>query len=457
MGIDAKRISLWDTLRLQFYVALPTSLWGLAAPNRLFVALLTKWDAGKYAVRFLDELRSKYRCGHLWVWFPLKKTLLVFDPESVDEVLRSADNFADPDLKVKALSHFAPNSLVISGGNEWADRRRFNESALGFGGLHLHHDSFKEIVVREVDALTAEPSRVLRWSDFEAFAQRVSHQVILGSGQAEPEMAVQLARLARRGNIAFLPRDRHSFSAFYEQIDRHLERHCAFQKASHAGQQPSGPPPSNACLMHDAAALLETGGATESTRVPNQIGFWFYVLKDAIELHVARTLALIAAHPEVQDRVRKEVRQAPELTAQAIDGFGYLEACIKEQLRLWTPVPLLLRRAHRSFSLRGEIPIRAEQQILIHAGFRHRDPGRGEAVDRFSPDSVTGASPPLLVFSAYRQSCAGEFLARFVLKAALASLLAKYRFELVAPSIGSGRIPSLCDHFKIELRPLTDQ
>lgn len=453
MGLDVKRISAWDTLRLQFYLTFPGALWGLVTPSRLGVGLLTKWNAGCATVRFLDKLRSKYQCGHLWTWFPFTKTLLVLEPETIDAVLQSRENFADPTLKVAAISHFAPDALVVSGGSAWADRRRFNESALGFGGLHPHSVAFRDIVFREADALVARGPRALRWSDFEAFAQQVSHQVILGAGEAKSEMAARLARLARRGNLGavvpFVPRDRHAFAAFYEQIDRNLDRHGATPKAAPSG----GSPPQHACLMHDGASLFDDGIATETTRVPDQVAFWFYVLKDAIELHVARTLALIAAHREIQDRVRAEIRAAPALTAEAIDRLPLLDACLREQLRLWTAVPILLRRVHQPFALRKAIHLEAGQQILIHAGFQHRDPGEGEAVDRFVPDKALDW-PRLLVFSRHNQSCAGEFLARFVLKTALASLLARSRFKLLAPNIGTGGIPHLCNHFAIELQPL---
>jgi cytochrome P450 len=90
----------------------------------------------------------------------------------------------------------------------------------------------------------------------------------------------------------------------------------------------------------------------------------------------------------------------------------------------------------------------------MHTGFYHRDSQVfGEVADRFSPGAVTSAFPPVYYFSGHRQSCVGEFLARFLLKATLASLLARFRFELVAPRIVPARIPYLYDHFKIELRP----
>lgn len=454
MAIEARKISWWDTLRLQRYVSGPAFLWGLVAPNRLFVSWLSKLNAGQSTTRFLSDLRQKYRSDHLWSWFPFGRTLLVLNRESMDAVLVSKENAADPILKKHALSQFIPDALVISSGDEWQDRRRFNESALDSGGLHRHRDAFRDIVFREVDRLITERFAELRWADFQTLGERISQQVVLGSGQTKPEMTEQLAQLVRRGNWYILPRHRRYFAAFYEQIEAYLTRHRASFKDSHRGQHARGEPVPARCLMHDSAELLEDGSAGTSTQVPTQIGFWFFVLKDAVELHVARTLALIAAHPEVQDRVRQEIRNVGTSTAQAIDGLQYLGACIREQLRLWTPVPILLRRAVKSFSLRGEIPIEAGQQIAIHTGFYHRDPGVfGEVADRFSPGSVTSAFPTVYFFSRDRQSCAGQFLAMFLLKATLAALLVRFRFELIGPAIRSGRIPYLYDHFKVELRP----
>ena len=437
----ATRISWWDTLLLQFFVSFPSFLLGLVAPNRFFVSLLSGLAGGRFTLRFLSSLRERYQSDHLWVWFPGGKTLLVLNPETIDAVLLSEDNAADPKLKKRALSRFVPDALVISSGEEWRDRRTFNESALCFGKTHVHADAFKEIVVREVEQLTSQHPAELRWHDFEKLGERVSRGVILGAAEESPEMTAQLARMVRYSNV--LSRHGPSFAAFYERIDRYL-----------AGNRETG---ATACLMHDSAALIAKGATTPSTRVPAQIGFWLFVLKDAVELHVARTLALIAAHPQVQARVRQEVANAGPLNTDSIAGLQYLDACIAEQLRLWTPVPILLRRALRPFSLRNEIPIGREEQILVHAGFYHRDPRVfHERADRFSPDALAGPHPTTYFFSRHRQSCAGRSLVTFVLKATLASLLGRFQYELISPVLQPAEIPYIYDHFKIALRPLPD-
>lgn len=445
VALEAKGLSLWDTARLQLAVSLPATVWGIVAPNRLGVALLCWLNAGRAASRLFADFRRKYRCDHLWTWFPIRSTLLVLDPESMDAVLRSDHSAPDPSLKKRALSRFAPEGLIISSGEHWEARRRFNEDVLGFNGLHRDGDAFRTIALDEVARLNVQPAGALRWPDFQSLGERISQQVILGARRHEPEMAAQLAQMLRWSNL--LLRHRRSFSAFYRTIAHYLS------EAPSAERGAGGLDGASHCLVHRSAALLASGAATSATHVPSQAAFWAFVLKDALELHVARTLALIASHPEVQNRVREEIRSVPALTAESIDGLRYLDSCLSEQLRLWTPVPLLLRRADNDLVLRDAIAVKAEQQLLIHAGVYHRDPDAfGDIADRFSPDSADEYPRPVLFFSRHQRSCAGQFLARFLIKATLASLLARFKFKLVNPPIDRQRVPYLYNHFKIELQ-----
>jgi cytochrome P450 len=436
MTIVAKEIGWWDNLRLLLVVILPGAIWGLFAPRRFGVWLLSSLDAGKYTARFLTRLRRKYACDHLWIrLFPGGRTLLVLDAQSIDAVLRSEDNQADPPLKKRALSKFIPDGVIISNGEEWKDRRRFNESVLGFGKrLHPHCDAFSQIIFGEIDRLGVGRNE-LRFTDFQALAERISHQVLLGVGQVDSAMAAEVAAMVKRSNSFLLPRNESAFSAFYGRVESRLSDK-----------------PSASCLIGDSAKLREEGAASLSTQAPRQIGFWFFVLKDAIELHAARTLVLLAAHPDVQQRVRAEISANGALTAPGLDGLQELEACIREGLRLWTPVPVLLRRAVTRFRLRDEIAVEPDQQILVHTGFYHRDPSAfGAAADAFSP-GLLARMPPVYYFSDHRQACAGQFLAMFVIKATLASLLAKFRVEQIGPGMEEGRIPYLYDHFGIRLK-----
>jgi len=107
--------------------------------------------------------------------------------------------------------------------------------------------------------------------------------------------------------------------------------------------------------------------------------------------------------------------------------------------------------------LRDEIPVDAEQQFLIHAGFYHRDPRIfGARADAFAPDAAAAGGPATYFFSDHLQRCAGASLITFVLDVALASLLRRFRFELVGPQIAPGRIAHLYNHFDVTLRAVPD-
>ena len=119
------------------------------------------------------------------------------------------------------------------------------------------------------------------------------------------------------------------------------------------------------------------------------MAFWWFVIVDALSRDVPRTLALIASAPDaVRRRLREEIPVHSALTAGDIGELRFLDACIKEQLRLWTAVPVLSRVAVHDWTLRDGTTVRAGHQMLLHAGFYHRDREVfGAGADRFDPAS----------------------------------------------------------------------
>jgi hypothetical protein len=64
------------------------------------------------------------------------------------------------------MAHFQPHAVTISRGEEWRDRRRFNEAVLGGGDqLHPSADRYLETIRQEVGVLRMRPGRQLAWED----------------------------------------------------------------------------------------------------------------------------------------------------------------------------------------------------------------------------------------------------------------------------------------------------
>lgn len=458
------RVTSIDYVRLQWHLALPMVLGGFVAPNRRHWSHLVRRQSTAATYRVLHSIRKKYG-PRTWSQFPVpsKDTLLVLDGDGIKTVLQSTDNFADPGLKKFALSCFTPSGVIVSRNQPptlpalWSARRPINDHALTFSDSpHPDADVFASIIDDEVEQLLKDRPGVLGWGDFSTLAAKISQQVIFGRGKYCPYFEERVSRIVSSSNWGIARH--HDLGPFFKRLRTELD-----EKVSPGGGH----------LVCRAAQWLSDHGKPEDAQPSSQVAFWTFVIKDAIELHTVRTLALIVqAPPAVQRRLRKEVLASGPPTAAAVDGMDFLEACVKEQLRLWTPVPILLRRAVRYFRL-DDIPIYEGNWVLMHTGFYHRDPEVfGVAAHRFSPEerlrneteerlrnekrcrgeeppdcSVTYSKPPLYVFSRYHQACAGQFLAIFLIKAVLAALLRRGPYTLLDCAMPRDAVPAAIDHF----------
>ena len=100
MAVEAKRLSVWDTLRVQWYVSVPAFLLGLVVPNRRLFSFVARRGGGARAMRFLRNLRDKYACDHLWVlFFRCARTLIVMAPATIDDGAVLGGKRARPDAQ----------------------------------------------------------------------------------------------------------------------------------------------------------------------------------------------------------------------------------------------------------------------------------------------------------------------------------------------------------------------
>lgn len=130
-----------------------------------------------------------------------------------------------------------------------------------------------------------------------------------------------------------------------------------------------------------------------------------------------------------------------------IDELPYLQAAVKETLRLHPPVPLLLpRNALQDTSFMGYL-IPKNTQVLVNAWAIGRDPEAWDNPLSFQPERFLGSnidykghSFGLIPFGSGRRMCPGVSLAHTVLHLALASLLHCFEWEL-----GGGVSPETID------------
>jgi cytochrome P450 len=139
----------------------------------------------------------------------------------------------------------------------------------------------------------------------------------------------------------------------------------------------------------------------------------------------------IARRPEVLGRILEELRSAPP--GQAHRGpLPYLDATIKEVLRLHPVAPLLARRLTAPISLRGyEIP--AGMYLIPCVYLVHRHPDYWEEPAAFRPERFLDKKPDpyaWIPFGGGARRCVGMAFALLEMRVVLATLLPRVRLRL---------------------------
>ncbi|XP_042023600.1 trimethyltridecatetraene synthase-like [Salvia splendens] len=120
-----------------------------------------------------------------------------------------------------------------------------------------------------------------------------------------------------------------------------------------------------------------------------------------------------------------------------IPSLPYVEAIVKETMRLHPVAPLLVPRLAREDCKVGEYDIKKGTQVLVNTWTIQRDPSIWENPSEFNPDrfigkniDVKGQDFELLPFGSGRRMCPGYALGLKVIQSSLANLLHGFNWSL---------------------------
>src|ERR1700749_2051413 len=260
------------------------------------------------------------------------------------------------------MSHFQPDSLTISTGDKWRDRRRFNEAVL-HGAMNGGGHSAKVLEVVRREAHTLAEKRAPAWQDFADAFDRITLQVVFGDRAASDSALLQrLRKMMREANrVAGLRKSKH-FDEYYSEVGGYLKN----------------PRP------HSLASLCTETPSTQETSVPTQMTHWTFAMSETLAANTARALALVLSHPNAEQRAREELARADISTPEGVNNLKYLGACVQEAMRLWPTTPMLLRRALEEDYIDGA-RVERGTQVLINNTFNHRDAETHPFADKFAP------------------------------------------------------------------------
>ena len=425
----ADRVSLWGHLRLFRRDILS------AQPARLYRA----WMA---------EFRT-----------PFFRSYLCNDPALVRRVLdeRPAD-FPKSGRVTEGLKPLLGRSVFVTNGEDWLHQRRIIDPAFEGGRLK---ESFAAIwAAAEAAVARIKPGEV----EVELAASHAAADVIfrtLFSIPIEDRVAQAVfhefrayQRSAPILNLgAFLP-----LPAWFPRLHRGATRRSARVirglirglTADRAAAIAEGTAPADLATKIMTTPDPVTGAPFGTAEMVDQVAIFFLAGHETSASALGWALYLLATHPEAQARVAEEVEGLrPEFGV--VSGLRFTRDVFREALRLYPPVPMMVRETTVPEDFRGRA-VRPGAQVVISPWHLHRHERIWDRPDDFDPDRWAGegreaARDGYLPFSRGPRVCPGAGFAMLEGTLLLAHLVRAYRFEPV-----EGRVPVPVAHLTVRAK-----
>lgn len=384
---------------------------------------------------------------------PFFRSFLINEPDLVDLVLKGRpDDFPKSGRITEGLAPLLGRSVFVTNGAEWRHQRRIIDPAFEGGRL-------REVFPAMRAAAEAAVARLEKGEvEAEAFCAHAAADVIfraLFSVPIEDETAAAVFRAFRAhqraqpilnlGALLPLPRwmprlHRRRTLATARQIRALIGRLTRDRAAAIA----AGTAPDDLATRIMTTPDPETGRCFDAAEMADQVAIFFLAGHETSASALAWALWLLAADPEAQARAAAEARalgRIPEFSD--LGRLPFIRDVFREALRLFPPVPMMVRQAARAERFRDRA-VPPGSQVVISPWHLHRHERHWDRPDDFDPgrwQTAAGrasARAAYLPFSAGPRVCPGAGFAMAEGVLMLAAILGRYR---LAPGRDSIPVP----------------
>ena len=296
------------------------------------------------------------------------KTILVNDPEGVRHVLTAnAANYRRPPVVTRFARPLGGSGLFLAEGADWRRQRRLlapTFTPVSIGLLLPHFREAGSHLLRSVEkAPRANLSKAFQDTALEAVLRALFSMPESGERETLSHMVREYADGPGRPNLfdafatsedsfAFVNRKRTHFQKrWFPAIDRIIaQRRASPTKAGHRD------------LLDLLLALRdpETGDALSDAEIRDQCATMLFAGSETTARLMFWASTLLAMDSEEQESVRRDIAAFPPERINGLDdlqNWQHLRNVLLEALRLYPPVPHILRDAIGPDTICGELGI----------------------------------------------------------------------------------------------------
>jgi len=425
------KVSLWRYLRLFRQDLLS------AQPQRLYRA----WMA---------EFRT-----------PFFRSYMVNQPDLIETVLKKRpDDFPKSGRISEGLRPLLGDSVFLTNGAVWKRQRRIIDPAFDGGRLK---DTFPAMLSAAESCVERLRPHVGTQIECEGITSHVAADVIfrtLFSVPIEHEVAAQVFEKFRAYQreqpllnlAAFVPVPRW-LPRFHSRKTRRnaqeIRKLIAKLTSKRADAIADGTAPDDLATKIMTTPDPMTGQCFETHEMIDQVAIFFLAGHETSASALAWTLYLMALYPDWQNKVAAEAQALDDPTFATMSKLKISRDVFREALRLYPPVPMMVREAGCAEKFRNrDVP--KGSQIVISPWHLHRQERLWDNPDGFDPsrwateNGKTCQREAYIPFSTGPRVCTGAGFAMVEGPLILSMLLRHFKFETI-----SGKTPVPVAHLTV--------
>ncbi|XP_067118898.1 cytochrome P450 4c3-like [Centruroides vittatus] len=183
-----------------------------------------------------------------------------------------------------------------------------------------------------------------------------------------------------------------------------------------------------------------TDGSLNEEDIREEVDTFMIGGHDTTAMGISWTLYLLGLHPDIQEKVYQELEDIfaedmnKSITSDELKKMKYLECVVKESIRIYPPIPVILRKNPSNMKV-GDYILPAKSSLVINIYGIHHNPTVFENPevfdpDRFLPENCEKRHPFAFVpFSAGPRNCIGQRFAMREMKTVLSNVIRHFRVK----------------------------
>ncbi|XP_078151339.1 cytochrome P450 CYP72A616-like isoform X7 [Carex rostrata] len=395
-------------------------------------------------------------------WFGPLPRVTISDPELVREILTNKFGHFEK-LKMNRIFRLLVDGLLNYEGEKWAKHRGLLNPAFHVEKIKRMLPAFSaccdELIVNWENSVGSDGSFELDvWPEMQNLTGDVISRAAFGSSYLDGRRIFQLQselaeRLIRAAPTLFIP-----FSCYLptennrrmKQISREVETLLMGIIAKREKAIKNGETTKDdllSLLLESNMREMRQNGKSDSSLgmttqdVIKECKLFYFAGQETTSVLLTWTMVVLSMHPEWQEKAREEVLQHFGREKPDFDGLSRLKIVtmiLYEVLRLYTPVPMLIRRTYKTIQL-GDVTIPPGVLLALPILFIHHDPDIwGPDATKFKPtrfaEGISKATKDgqlaFFPFGWGPRICIGQNFTLLEAKLGLSMILQHFKFEL---------------------------